>query len=166
MAREVDLLAGLVWEEVGGAGVSDKGVAVGGGAVGGTVADAGAEGRQAEASLDPPVPPDIGRPHPDRARQFMPFAALRGYYDLVHAKEVVPEPRRPLADDEARALDGIIANLVRGDVVRCRYYEDGGYRVAEGVVSQIDLTFRDLWIVRRRIPFSTIQSLEMLYPAG
>ena len=51
MAREVDLLAGLVWEEVGGAGVPDKGVAVGG-----TVADAGAEGRQAEASLDPPVP--------------------------------------------------------------------------------------------------------------
>ena len=49
MAREVDLLAGLVWEEVGGAGVPDKGVAVGG-----TVADAGAEGRQAEASLDPP----------------------------------------------------------------------------------------------------------------
>ena len=45
MAREVDLLAGLVWEEVGGAGVPDKGVAVGG-----TVADAGAEGRQAEAS--------------------------------------------------------------------------------------------------------------------
>ena len=161
MAREVDLLAGLVWEEVGGAGGPDKGVAVGG-----TVADAGAEGRQAEASLDPPVPPDIGRPHPDRARQFMPFAALRGYYDLVHAKEVVPEPRRPLADDEARALDGIIANLVRGDVVRCRYYEDGGYRVAEGTVSQIDLTFRDLWIVRRRIPFSAIQSLEMLYPAG
>ena len=101
-----------------------------------------------------------------RTRQFMPFAALRGYYDLVHAKEVVPEPRRPLADDEARALDGIIANLVRGDVVRCRYYEDGGYRVAEGAVSQIDLTFRDLWIVRRRIPFSAIQSLEMLYPAG
>ena len=51
-------------------------------------------------------------------------------------------------------------------MVRCRYYEDGGYRVAEGAVSQIDLTFRDLWIVRRRIPFSAIQSLEMLYPAG
>ncbi len=149
MAREVDVLAGLRWEEVGDAGPCGAQTAAG-----------------AEAPLDPPVPPGIGRPHPDRARQFMPFAALRGYYDLVHAKEVVPEPRRPLADDEARALDGIIANLVRGDVVRCRYYEDGGYRVAEGAVSQIDLTFRDLWIVRRRIPFSAIQSLEMLYPAG
>jgi len=24
-----------------------------------------------------------GRPHPDRARQFMPFAALKGYYELI-----------------------------------------------------------------------------------
>ena len=96
----------------------------------------------------------------------MPFAALRGYYDLVHAKEAVPELRRPLSDDEARALDDLIANLDRGDVVRCRYYEGGGYCEAEGAVSQIDVTFRDLWIVRRRIPFSAIQSLELLYPAS
>ena len=65
-----------------------------------------------------------------------------------------------------RALDDLIANLDRGDVVRCRYYEGGGYREAEGAVSQIDVTFRDLWIVRRRIPFSAIQSLELLYPAS
>ena len=73
MAREVDVLAGLRWEEVGDAGPCGAQTAAG-----------------AEASLDPPVPPDIGRPHPDRARQFMPFAALRGYYDLVHAKEGFP----------------------------------------------------------------------------
>lgn len=149
MVREADVLAGLVWEEVDDAAASGAGAAAG-----------------AEASLGPPVPPGIGRPHPDRARQFMPFAALRGYYDLVHAKEVVPEPRRPLSDDEARVLDEVIASLAKGDVVRCRYYEGGGYREAEGAVSQIDLAFRDLWIVRRCIPFAAIQSLEMLYPAG
>ncbi len=26
-------------------------------------------------------------PHPDRARQFMPFAALKGYHELAHSKE-------------------------------------------------------------------------------
>ena len=149
MAREVDVLAGLRWEEVGDAGPCGAQTAAG-----------------AEAPLDPPVPPGIGRPHPDRARQFMPFAALRGYYDLVHAKEAVPESRRPLSDDEARALDDLIANLDRGDVVRCRYYEGGGYREAEGAVSQIDVTFRDLWIVRRRSPFSANQALEVLYPGS
>lgn len=147
MAREGDVFTGLVWEEIDDAAAS------------------GAEAAGAEAPLDPPVPPGIGRPHPDRARQFMPFAALRGYYDLVHAKETAPEPRRALTDDEARELDEIIANLAKGDVVHCRYYEGAGYREAIGAVSQIDTTFRDLWIVRRRIPFTAIQSLEMLYPA-
>lgn len=155
MGRGADLLTGLAWEEVDDAAACDV-----------TAVGEGSEAPGDEGPLNPPVPPGIGRPHPDRARQFMPFAALRGYYDLVHAKEVVPEPRRPLSDDEARELDEIIASLARGDVVRCRYYEDAGYREAEGAVSQIDLTFRDLWIVRRRIPFSAIQSLELLYPAS
>lgn len=103
---------------------------------------------------------------PIAAASSCPSRRCCGYYDLVHAKEAIPESRRPLSDDEARALDDLIANLDRGDVVRCRYYEGGGYREAEGAVSQIDVTFRDLWIVRRRIPFSAIQSLELLYPAS
>lgn len=28
----------------------------------------------------------VARPHPDRARQFLPFAALTGYYDLVRER--------------------------------------------------------------------------------
>ena len=106
----------------------------------GALGSAGASGHRTAASRSRP-----------------PVHALRG---------AVPESRRPLSDDEARALDDLIANLDRGDVVRCRYYEGGGYREAEGAVSQIDVTFRDLWIVRRRIPFSAIQSLELLYPAS
>ena len=31
--------------------------------------------------------PHIARPHADRARQFMPFAALKGYNELTHSKE-------------------------------------------------------------------------------
>lgn len=155
MGRGADVLAGLVWEEVDG-----------GAAHGAEAAVCAEVGAGAEAPLDPPVPPGVGRPHPDRARQFMPFAALRGYYDLVHAKEVVPEPRRPLSEEEARELDEAIASLSKGDVVRCRYYADGGYCETEGAVSQIDAIFRDLWIVRKRVPFSAIHSLEVLHPAG
>lgn len=31
--------------------------------------------------------PHKALPHPDRARQFMPFAALKGYHELAHSKE-------------------------------------------------------------------------------
>lgn len=36
-----------------------------------------------------------------RARQFMPFASLRGYYAYVREQERHREPRRELSDDQA-----------------------------------------------------------------
>lgn len=104
----------------------------------------------------------IGRPHPDRARQFMPFAALRGYYELVHERERVIEPRRPLSEEEARALDATIADLQRGAMVRAVFYEKEAYRTIVGTVSQVDMIYHDLWIVRERIPFDELCALEAL----
>ena len=45
------------------------------------------------------------RPRADRAQQFMPFAALKGYYDLIRERERVAEPKRELTD-EAREAAG------------------------------------------------------------
>lgn len=42
----------------------------------------------------------IGKPHPDRACQFKPFAALKGYYELIEAEE------RKLAAREERERRG------------------------------------------------------------
>ena len=46
------------------------------------------------------------RRHADRAAQFMPFAALTGYYDLVRERERVSEPRREPSEEEAAAMMG------------------------------------------------------------
>lgn len=148
-ARGEAAFAGLVWEEVDG-----------------DAADGGAVGEGSPQGLDRPVPAGLGRPHPDRARQFSPFAALRGYYELVHAKEAVPERRRPLTEEESAQLDEAVAALRRGRSVRCTFYCDGAYHSCEGVVSQVDLVYRDLWIVRMRIPFADICALEPLGADG
>lgn len=142
-----DIFADLVWEEVP-AGEAPSAVEV------------------PSAPLDPrltrPVPPGLGRAHPDRARQFMPFAALRGYYDLVREKEAAPEPRRPLTEEEARVLNECLASLTRGAVVRCSFYEKEAYCTVTGAVSQVDMIYHDLWIIRKRIPFAEICALEVL----
>lgn len=148
-ARGEAAFAGLVWEEVDG-----------------DAADGGAVGEGSSQGLDRPVPAGLGRPHPDRARQFSPFAALRGYYELAHAKEAVPERRRPLTEEEACRLDEAVAALRRGQAVRCVFYRDGAYQGCEGIVSQVDLVYRDLWIVRTRIPFAEICTLELLGVEG
>lgn len=141
MAEE-GVFEGLVWEEVGNA-------PNGGGS--GVCRD-----------IDRPVPAGLGRPHPGRARQFAPFAALRGYYDLVREKERVAEPRRPLAEDEARELAETVAHLRRGQLVRAVFYENNAYRTIIGTVSQIDMIYHDLWIVLTRIPFDELCALEAL----
>lgn len=144
-ARGEAAFAGLVWEEVDG-----------------DAADGGAVGEGSPQGLDRPVPAGLGRPHPDRARQFSPFAALRGYYELVHERERVIESRRPLSEEEARALDATIADLQRGAMVRAVFYEKDAYRTIVGTVSQVDMIYHDLWIVRTRIPFDELCALEAL----
>ena len=40
----------------------------------------------------------------DRAKQFLPFNSLRGFYDLVRIKEKIITPRRELTSDELEKL--------------------------------------------------------------
>ena len=44
-------------------------------------------------------------PRPDRAKQFMPFAALRGFDDVIDDRGVLRERRRILSEDERETLD-------------------------------------------------------------
>lgn len=98
----------------------------------------------------------------DRARQFMPFAALKGYYDLVQSRERVEEPFHVLTEEEALALSRTVARLKKGAVVRVVHYEEGAYVATCGVLSQIDTVFRNLTVVKRRIEFDAVRSIEEL----
>lgn len=42
----------------------------------------------------------LGKPHPDRAKQFKPFAALRGYEELVAEEMRAIDSRRDFSDME------------------------------------------------------------------
>jgi len=102
------------------------------------------------------------RKAPERARQFMPFASLRGYYDIIREKERVREPRRELSEDAAEELSGALSELRRGMLVRVRFYDSDHYENAEGVITGLDTVFRRLTIVRRSIAFDDILSVEQL----
>ena len=92
------------------------------------------------------------RRHADRARQFMPFASLRGYYDFIREQERVKEPRRELSEDGAQELSDVLGKTARGVMLRVVFYDKDHYETAEGLVSEFDPVFRSLCIVRRKIP--------------
>ena len=54
-----------------------------------------------------------GRPRASRAAQFMPFAALTGYYELARRQERITEERHELTEDETIALSRTITQTRR-----------------------------------------------------
>lgn len=101
-----------------------------------------------------------GRPRASRAAQFMPFAALTGYYELARRQEHITEERHELTEDEVLALSRTITQIKKGDLVRVTYYDWDAYRTVSGMVARIDTTFRRLQVVQTVIPFDDIRSIE------
>ena len=102
------------------------------------------------------------RRHADRAAQFMPFAALTGYYDLVRERERVSEPRREPSEEEAARISEELAAVRKGRLVRVNHYERDAYVTTEGIVTRVDPVARELTVARRRIGFDDVWRVEPL----
>ncbi len=92
----------------------------------------------------------------ERARQFMPFSALRGFDELVQQQTVRPEPRRELSEQEAARLSARISKLAVGELITVSHYENGGYHTLQGMVSDIDIANRTLTVVRKKLNLDDI----------
>ena len=108
------------------------------------------EGRR--RSADPKLTAN-GAVRAGRAAQFMPFAALTGYYELVRKQEITAEPKCELS----KKLEG----LKRGDLVRVTYYDTYGYRARTGILDEVLPAFKLLKLRDIAIDFDDIQDIEL-----
>lgn len=92
----------------------------------------------------------------DRAKQFMPFAALTGFYDLIRERERVVVPKHELTEDKAAELSDTIKLVKKGNMIKVIYYSNGEYVSAEGIVTKIDIPLRKLTIVKTEIDLDDI----------
>lgn len=106
----------------------------------------------------------MAKEHADRAKQFMPFAALKGYYELICERERVVEPRRERTEEDALRLSQELARVERGSLVKVTYYHVDAYETIEGMVARIDTTFRTLAVIKTTIPFDDIFEVELCLP--
>ena len=63
-------------------------------------------------------------PRSRRAKQFMPFDALRGLKEAIAAKERVIEPRRYLSEDAIAEINDSLLGLHKGQIITIVYYGD------------------------------------------
>lgn len=97
-----------------------------------------------------------------RAKQFMPFASLKGYYDYIKEQERIKEPRKELSEDQAEELSAALSSLSIGDMVKVTHYCTDHYETTQGVLTELDKTFRYLVIVSRKIWIDDIVSVFSL----
>lgn len=100
-------------------------------------------------------------PIEDRAKQFMPFAALRGLPDALAAKEKVLVPQIELSPEMAEELDRQMHLIAKGKMATVVYFNNGEYIKITGLVARIDETSRILQIVSTKIPFADILQVEL-----
>ena len=98
----------------------------------------------------------------DRAKQFMPFAALHGFDELVRKKEFVKSDKRELTEEESERLSETVSRIRKGDIVKAEYYSVDGYTQSEGAVTEINVTARYIRIVKTVIPFDDLYDLKVI----
>ena len=92
----------------------------------------------------------------DRAKQFMPFAALKGYSEALRKKEKIIVPKIEVSEEYAEMLDRKLRSVKKNDVITVVYFCLGEYLKKTGMVSRIDKTARVLKIVNTKILFDDI----------
>ena len=95
----------------------------------------------------------------NRAKQFMPFAALKGYEEALRAKEKIVVARIELSEEKKEELNRKMQQIHKNDMITVVYFSQGEYLQMEGRVSGIDITARVLKVVNTRIAFSDIYDL-------
>lgn len=100
-------------------------------------------------------------PREDRAKQFMPFAALKGFQEMLKEKERIVVPRMELSEEQKEELDRKLQMLKLNDIVTVVYFHDGEYVKVKGMVSRIDVSSKTVKIVNVKIRFEDIADILM-----
>lgn len=98
----------------------------------------------------------------DRAKQFMPFAALNGYDEAVRLMESIDVKKKILAEDAQAELDEKLRRLEKGRPVRVLHYRDAEYLSTGGTVTKIDPVGRFIVLDAQRINLDDI--LDVAFP--
>ncbi len=96
----------------------------------------------------------------NRAKQFVPFAALKGYEEALRAKEKVVVEKIELSEEKKEELDYKLHQIQKNDIITVVYFYKDEYIKLEGMVSRLDTDARILKIVNTKIPFEDIYELS------
>lgn len=98
----------------------------------------------------------------DRAKQFMPFAALKGYPEALRRKEKIIVNKIDFSEEYKEELDRKLRQVKKNMIIAVVYYRNGEYLKMTGMVARIDETSRILRIVNTKINFDDLYDISIV----
>ena len=97
-----------------------------------------------------------------RAKQFMPFAAVKGLDEALEKKrrELTRVEKIELSEEMSQALDRMLRSLRRGDFVAVTWYAEGSYRTLTGELENIDPVGHRLCVAGQKVTFDDLLRVE------
>ena len=96
----------------------------------------------------------------NRAKQFMPFAALKGYEDALREREKIVVSKIELSEERKEELDMKFRQIHKNDIIKVVYFHEDEYIQMQGMVARLDKEARILQIVNTKISFDDIYDIE------
>ena len=96
----------------------------------------------------------------NRAKQFVPFAAVKGYEEALRAKEKIIVEKIELSEERKTELDFKLHQIQKNDIITVVYFCKDEYIKLEGMVSRLDTDARILKVVNTKILFEDIYDLS------
>lgn len=96
----------------------------------------------------------------ERAKQFLPFDALKGFRETLAQKERIVVERTELSEEYREELDRRMQRVLKNDIITVVYFHDGEYVQVTGMVSRLDVTSRIIKIVNTKISFEDIYEIR------
>lgn len=98
----------------------------------------------------------------DRAKQFMPFDALKGFKEALNEKEIEVEKKVELSEDKQEKINEILSTLKPNDTVEAIYYENGKYRTIQVKIQKISFSNKKMILNDKVIYFNDIRDIRIV----
>lgn len=95
----------------------------------------------------------------NRAKQFAPFDALKGFREALKEKEKIKIDKKELSDDRSKEINDLLKDMKEGMLITIVYYSDGEYIQLTGIIVKIEKQKRCMQIAETTIHFDDIYDI-------
>ena len=97
-----------------------------------------------------------------RAKQFAPFAALKGFEEALRQQEMIFVEKKDVSEEKAQEINEALKTISKGDRITLTYYKNRQYLTVTGVAEKFDLSLKYLEVGSEHITFDDIFEIEKL----